>query len=160
MTPAQLQTLKTYILSQPDLASQPATLDGAYEIARLLNLPSSTIVWKKSVLSEEVGKTVSYVAVAAMTTANLDRIRSFMTLNPEEFDPSRADIRTFWSDTFSGALGGQGQATRDALEALWKRTATRFESVYAAGTGTTVSPATLVLEGPVSPDAVQQARAS
>ena len=69
-------------------------------------------------LTEEIGKTVSYVAVAAMTTANLDRVRSFHTLNPEEFDPSRLDVRTFWADTFSGALGGEGANTRAALEAL------------------------------------------
>jgi hypothetical protein len=159
LTNAQLQALKTYIASQPDLASQPQTLDGAYEIARLLNLDSTSIVWKRQVLSDEISKVVSYVAVAAMTTANLERVRSFFTLNPEEFDPTRADIRTFWADTFSGALGGEGANTRAALGALWKRTATRFESVY-SGNGTTGTPATLVLEGPVTPDEVQQARTS
>jgi hypothetical protein len=159
MTPAQLQTLKTYIASQPDLAAQSPTLDGAVEVATLLNQPSAIIAWKKQVLSEEVGKAINYTAVAAMTTANLDRVRSFMTLNPEEFDPSRSDIRTFWADTFSGALGGQGAATRQALEDLWRRPATRFESAF-IGAGTTSAPATLVLEGPVTPELVQQARES
>jgi hypothetical protein len=158
LTPQQLQTLGAYIASQPDLSSEPNTPDGAFAIAEKLKAPSSTVVWKQEVKTEEIGKVVSYVAVAAMTSANLNRVQTFEQLNPEEFDPSRADIRQFWADTFSGALGGQGQATRDALEALWRRTANRLESIYAVGTGTTATPATLVVVGDVSYQDVDTAR--
>jgi hypothetical protein len=62
------------------------------------------------------------------------------------------------TDTFSGALGGQGQATRDALDALYRRTATRGERLYATGAGTTVSPGVLVYEGNISTGDITDAR--
>ena len=77
-------------------------------------------------------------------------------MNPESFVPT-ADVESYWDTTFSGALGGQGQATRDALVALWRRFALRGEKLYATGTGTTVSPGSLVVEGSISNDNIVQA---
>ena len=37
MTPQQLSTLKAYILADPVLAVKPMTMDGAYEIAEVIN---------------------------------------------------------------------------------------------------------------------------
>jgi hypothetical protein len=78
-------------------------------------------------------------------------------LNPENFEPT-ADVESYWDTTFGGALGGQGQATRDALVALWRRAATRGEALYATGTGTAIAPGTLVYEGSISPTDVTSAR--
>jgi hypothetical protein len=85
-----------------------------------------------------------------MTDANRSRITTFYTMNPVQFDPSRSDVRSYWANTFSGALGGQGQATRDALEALWRRLASRAEKALATGTGSTATPASLGFEGAIS----------
>lgn len=107
------------------------------------------VVFRASVQTAEVGRTVNYEAVGAMTTANRDRIITFYTLNPMEFPPV-ADVRAFWNNTFSGALAGQGAATREALEALWRRKATRIERLFATGTGSVESPGALVYQGSLS----------
>lgn len=159
LTNAQLATLKADIAADPALAAKPMTSAGAQEIADAYNLTvPAWIVWKPNVPTLQIGAVVSYVAVAAMTTANLDRVRTFYVMNPDSFDPSRSDIRTYMSDTFSGALGGQGQASRDALEALYRRAATRAEKLYSTGTGSTASPATLTFSGSITGADVQQAR--
>jgi hypothetical protein len=157
---SQLQSLKTTINGDPALAGQPLTSDGAFAIAAALNVDASPAFWvyRRAIPSAEIGKKVNYVAVAAMTTANLQRVSDFLRLNISEFD-GRDDVKTFLSDTFSGALGGQGQATRDALDLMLRRLATRFERIYATGTGSTAAPGTLVLEGPLSYQDVEQARA-
>ena len=158
LTVAQLATLKAHVLADPALVpftSGPTTDYAA--IAAALNAPSSPafIVRRSSVQTDEVGRTVSYVAVASMTSANTGRIQLFYDMNPNSFFPS-ADVEQFFTDTFGGALGGQGQATRDALVALWRRTATRAERVLATGTGTTNDPGRLVFEGAVSISEVNQ----
>src|SRR5574343_869151 len=131
LTPQQRKALKAYINSVPAWAALPNDSDSALQIAASLNAPASPawVVWRSSVPTLDIGRAVNYVAVAAMTTANLDRVRLFCEMNPSSFDPSRSDIRTFMSDTFSGALGGQGQASRDALDALYRRNSTLAEKV-------------------------------
>lgn len=162
LTSPQLATLKAYINSVPARAALPNDSDSALQIAASLNAPASPawVVWRSSVPTLDIGRAVNYVAVAAMTTANLDRVRLFCEMNPSSFDPSRSDIRTFMSDTFSGALGGQGQASRDALDALYRRNATLIEKVLSSGTGSTASPATLGYEGSIGYADVQAARSA
>ena len=150
LTTQQLQTLKAAIMAETDpefVGYRDAGATGA--MAQWFNGASTFIVWRTRVQTAEVGSAVNYIAVEAMTDANRNRINTFYAMNPVSFEP-RSDIRTYWDNTFSGALGGQGQATRDALTALWRRAATRGEKVYATGTGTTLSPGTLVFEGRIS----------
>ena len=157
LTPAQLATLKAAILADPALNALPNTADGNVAIAAELNKASAFVVRKRSVPSKDVGPILNYVAVSNLTTANRDRATTFLTLNPDSFAPT-ADVESYWDTTFGGALGGQGQATRDALAALWRRVATRFEQLFATGTGTTVAPGALVVDGPVTAQEVESAR--
>jgi hypothetical protein len=150
LTNQQKATLKTYIQSQPDLASM--FVDGNLSgVADALNASATPAFWvyRTDIPSSEIGKTVNYVAVAAMTTANLQRISDFLRLNASTFN-GRDDVKTFLSDTFSGTLGGQGQATRDALDLMLRRQVSRIERVFATGTGSTVAPGTAVVVGLVS----------
>jgi hypothetical protein len=150
LTPAQLQTLKTAILAETDPELVAYRTNGQTGlIADWYNKPGTFIVWRSRVNTAEIGLVVNYEAVGAMTTANRDRIITFYTMNPEAFDPT-ADIRLFWDSTFSGALAGQGANTRAALQALWKRPATRAERLFATGVGTTATPGALVFVGEVS----------
>jgi hypothetical protein len=150
MTPAQLQTLRTAIDAETDAAFVTArTLGQTSVMAGFYNSDSAFIVRRKRVNSSEIGPVLNYVAVSSLTTANRDRATTFLFLNPQSFEPT-PDIESYWDSTFSGALGGQGQATRDALSALWRRAATRGEALYATGTGTTATPGTLVFEGTIS----------
>jgi hypothetical protein len=160
LTTAQLQALKAAIDADPVLSAQPNTNVGNSVIAQTLNAPAlpEFIVWRNSVTTDEVGNAVNYVAVEAMTDANRNRINTFYTMNPSSFSPVRSDVRSYWDNTFSGALGGQGAATRAALDALWRRAANGVEKILATGTGTTVSPAVLGYEGTITPDEIEQAR--
>ncbi len=158
LTSAQLTTLRSNILASELSAKCAPFGDGPFDIAAAYNLKASPsfVVRRSRVQTDEIGPVLNYVAVANLTTANRDRATTFIMLNPGSFSPT-ADVETYWSDTFGGTLGGQGQATRDALAVLWRREATRFERVFATGTGTSVAPGALVVEGTLSPAVVAQA---
>jgi hypothetical protein len=151
MTPAQLATLKTAIAAEADPTFVGYRTNGQTTLmADWYNGASTFIVFKTSETVASVGLAVNYVAFEALTTANLEKINTFTRLNMASFAPSKSDIRSFWSNVFSGALGGFGQATRDAFDALWRRFATRAERLFVTGTGTTLDPGALVFEGLVT----------
>jgi hypothetical protein len=158
LTTQQLQTLKAYILSVPEWAAQPMNSDGSYAIAEALKLPASPdfIVWKTEVSRNEVGKTFVASALSAITAGNNDKLANFAAWN-ETVNPSRLDQRQFFDDVFSVAAGA---STRAALLVLWKRKANVLEKLFATGTGTDGSPATMVIEGSLSYQEVGEARAA
>jgi len=157
MTPTQLQTLANHIRANadPDVVAALAIRNDT-ELARLYNLDSAFIVWRKAIPSMEMGKTVIYNALAAMTTANTSRVSLFMDLNRESFDGS-SDLDAYFADTFGGALNGQGANCRAALAAMLRRAATICEQIFATGTGTTQSPGDIVVEGSVTTSEIGQA---
>ena len=157
LTTAQLQTLKADIVAQTDPTFVVYRTNGQTDLmAGWYNGSSTFVVYKSSVPMADVGKVINYDAVGALTTANTSRIQTFQQLNQMSFRPS-ADVRSFWDATFSGALNGQGQATRDALTALWKRFATRCEKLYSTGAGTDASPGALVFEGSINGSTISAA---
>lgn len=150
LSTAQLQTLKAAIAAETAATFVTYRTNGQTDLmAGWYNQPSTFVVYKNSVPTSALGYTINYVALAAVTSGNLTQLQLFLQLNPLSFPPT-ADIRAFFNTTFSGALGGQGQATRDALVALWKRFATRCEKLYATGTGSDASPGALVFDGSLS----------
>ena len=74
-------------------------------------------------------------------------------LSPSGVNPSLAERRAFFDEVFSVAAGA---TTRAQLLALWKRPATRTEKIFATGTGSDASPATLTFEGSISGTDVQR----
>jgi len=151
LSTAQLPALKSAILAETDQTFAGYRANGQTPLmAAWFNEASTFVVFKSSETVAAVGQAVNYVAFEALTTANLEKINTFTRLNMQTFPPSKADVRSFWANVFSGALGGQGQATRDALEALWRRFAKRGEKLYATGTGTTLAPGALVFEGNIT----------
>lgn len=158
LTPQQLPALKAAILAETDPGFVFARENGQTGVmAAFFNDASTFVVYKNSETVASVGQSVNYVAFEALTTANLEKINTFTRLNMQTFPPSKADVRAFWANVFSGALGGQGQATRDALEALWRRFAKRGERIYATGAGTTLAPGALVHEGNITDTDVSNA---
>ena len=156
LTTAQLQALKTYINTVPGWAAQPLNSDGAYFIAQELNkeVVPAFVVWKTNVARNEVGKAFQATALANITAGNNDKLANFAAWN-ESVNPSRADQRAFFDDVFSVAAGA---STRAALLALWKRSANHVEKLFSTGTGSDASPATMVVEGSISYQEVEQAR--
>jgi hypothetical protein len=157
LTPAQLQTLKTAIAGDPTLSSQPMTSAGAASIANSMNANASPAftVWKTNVAINAVGKAFNGTELGNLTSANQTRLQTIAIYLAGGVNPTLADNRAFFDDIFSGAGGA---ITRASLLTLWKRLATRGEKLYATGTGSDPSPATLVFEGNITSDDVQQAR--
>jgi len=148
LTPEQKTALKAHILAQQDLAAL-YDLGDLSALADALNAirDPAFVVWKSIVQNSDVGRTFVASGLSSMTSANNDRLVSFALWNPDGVQPFRADHRQFFDDVFSPASGA---STRTALAALWRRPASRIEAIFAVGTGSTATPATLIYEGPLS----------
>ena len=148
LTPAQQVTLKAAIIADSQLnAFVPAK--AADSIVDLLNQSASPsfTVWKTSVSNELIGNAMNGTEVIGLSALQMQRLQLLSAYSNGTQDPSRADRRAAFDGVFSGA---GGTITRPALLALWKRLALRVEKIFATGTGSDASPATLVFEGTVS----------
>ena len=165
LTSAQNTTLKNHILATPDLNAVPATYDGAYALADLLNAIASPdfIVWKVLLHEQEITSLTSAENTVWSWPAFISRSVGEQTGWARMFNgtytinPSLAQVRAGIADIFSG---GTGAAQRTHLLAIAKEKATRIEKLLATGTGTTADPATRVHVGNISPMEVYMARIS
>ena len=157
LTTAQLTTLKAAIDADQVLSAYPNNSDGAYDMAQFLNQPTSPafIVWKTNTTIQETTKAFNGSEWAGMTSANHTRLQTVRQWLEDSYDASRADIRAMFNDVWSGAGGAN---TRTALLAVWKRTATKAEKIFATGTGSDASPANLTVEGLLNYADIQAAR--
>jgi hypothetical protein len=147
LTQAQLLILKNDIIADPVLNAYPNTGDGAYAIAMVYNLqavPDFT-VWKTNVPTEAVKQGTVWTEFIGRSAGERDAYQ-FMLSNGwiNAADPN---IRQGINDIFSGP---NGVGTRANLVAIAKRLATRVEKLFATGTGTNASPATMTFEGSLS----------
>jgi hypothetical protein len=151
---AKLAILKADILSKPELSGQFAE-----EIARYYNQRSSPdfVVWKSRVTLDEMGSLISKNDLGNITTSNLDRLKSFYTISIGGTNPSLADHRAFWDNTFSGAAGAATRANYGAIGGF-KRYATRCEKLFATGTGSLADPAVMSVEGALTYQEVEAAQ--
>jgi hypothetical protein len=158
LTPAQLQTLKADIAADPVLSAKPMNSDGSYDIAAAYNASAAPAftVWRTNVSLKDVGEAMNSSEVAGLTTGNTSRLQVMAQFSGGTFNPSRTDTRAGFDSVFNGAGGAN---TRAALLVLWKRAATRAEKLFASGTGSDATPATLGWEGTLSYQDVDQARA-
>jgi hypothetical protein len=159
MTPAQYATLKAAILADSTLAALPITDNGSSQIADAMNQIAvpDFVVWKTNVSITAVGDAINGGELSGLTTLNSTRLQTIALYSTNGVNPSIADRRQFFDDVFSGAGGA---LTRAKLLTLWKRLALRIEKVYAVGTGTDASPATLSFEGTITYRDVTTARQS
>jgi hypothetical protein len=142
LTAQQLATLKADITADGVLNAFPNNGDGNFEIAKAYNAPASPAftAWKTSVTITEVGDKINGGELAGLSSLNNTRLQTVVILSQGGVNPSMADRRQFFDDIFSGAGGA---TTRASLLALWKTLATRVQKLFAAGTGSDASPATL-----------------
>lgn len=155
LSTAQLTALKADILADPALAAQPMNDDGHFAIAAAYNILASPVfrVWKTSVSTAEVKKNVVWTELIGRSVGERDSF-VFMLSNGT-INPADVNIRQGILDIFSGA---QGATTRNQLNALSKRDATRGEKLFATGTGSDATPATMNFEGNLSYQDVSAAR--
>ncbi len=169
LTPAQLATLKANIAADPVLAAKPNNSDGNAEIAAAYDLPAAPAfwAWRTTVLENEFtrdpalgtdGATVSnwsWTVYIARTQGERDAWARLFMGGAGGCNPSLANVRQAVTDIFSGA-GGATQRTH--LLNVARRTTTRAEKLFAAGTGTAASPAVMGFEGRLSAADVDAAR--
>jgi hypothetical protein len=169
MTDSELLALKAALLADTDQAVIDAVTGGNHtEIARLYNLPSSTIVWRTSVPVPEVFDAIVWAnmtpaavpdGTALWTNRNLQCQSKQLALQTilmgrEQINATKANIRAGLQDALtaipSKSDGSNQAAGWLAVVPILKRAATKAEAVYATGTGTDANPALLVWEGQIN----------
>jgi hypothetical protein len=153
---AQLTTLAAAIAAETDptfVANRNAGATGA--MAEWFNGASTFIVWRPDVTAEEIGNAWSGTDIDGMTAINMQRLQLLLASAPSGvFDMTRGDRRT----GFEGPFGtNQNNASRVAMNAVWKRAATRGERLFATGTGTTANPGIASVTGPITNDDIVRA---
>lgn len=146
LTPEQLQTLNAAIIADPVLNAIPKNVDGAFEIAAQLNQPSSPdfIVWKTNVSVDEIMRNGMDWARVDNLSVGKARIWEWMG-RLGTFNAAKANIRAGIDATWVGTAADL--AVRAMVYTHCKRTATKGEKLFATGTGTMGSPATMSFEG-------------
>jgi hypothetical protein len=114
-------------------------------------------VWKGNVTVQQTGLAFNGTELAGLTTGNQSRLQTIAQYFTQGYNASIADVRQMFNDIFSGAGGAN---TRTNLLVLWKRSALLGEKILATGTGSDASPATMGVEGNLSPTDVALARNS
>jgi hypothetical protein len=142
---AQLTALKVAVLADPALV---AVGRNDTELARLLNLPTTFVVWRTSISRRDCQAQGFDWTQADNLTTGQARIWDWLfdgdsqTMNPSE-PGKRAGISECWKGTAAKV------ANATFVLGRCKRFATRAEQILGSGTGTEGTPATLGFEGSV-----------
>jgi len=151
MDSTQKLTLKNFIEADSVLNLIPHTQDGAYAISEALQVVASPdfIVWRTNVSKDEIMQNGFDWTQVDNTTVGKARIWEWMFDNgANAIDPSKDNIRTGINEAWKGS-----QSMLDVRAAIYvhcKRKANILEKLFATGTGSDASPATMVIEGSIS----------
>lgn len=161
LTPAQLQTLKAAIDADPALSSQPMNSDGAFAIADAMNQPASPafVVWRTSVMQDEITRQAGFTwTLVDSLSVGSARIWEWMFDNvAQSINCGALNVRQGIADVWSGSA--PKLAVQTVVLTTCKRASNRAEKIFATGTGSDATPATLTREGAISYQDVEQARA-
>lgn len=181
LTQAQLPILKTAILDSADPAVIAAIGGGAVgrndtELARLYNLDSTFVVWRKDTSKSKLfgaitWKNMTLADVPDITVIQTNRhlachgkqftLQTMLISPGETLDMSVKEIRDGVKDSVQNLPAGVSGALLDAGWAAIKVVSTRFvtvaEKIFATGTGTDAVPGTPVFEGMVTIDDIGRA---
>jgi hypothetical protein len=151
LTTTQKQTIAAYIAANPEWAALPKNSDTAFFFAQELNKedPSSFVVWRTSVAQDEITQNgFDWVQVDNLT-AGKARIWDWLFDNSSKtINPSKVNVRAGIAECWKGTAALL--AVQAVVLGHCKRNATVVEKLLATGTGTTLSPANLTLESPIS----------
>lgn len=181
LSPSQLPALKAAILASTDPAVIAAIGGGVVgrndtELARLYNLDSTFVVWRKNTLKSAIFGAITWKNMTPADAPDgtvLQTNRSLacqgkqfvlqtMLISPgETLDMSIQKIRDGIKDSVQNLPAGVNGAEVDAGWAGIKVVSTRFvtvaEKIFATGTGTDTVPGTPVFEGMVTIDDIGRA---
>lgn len=150
MTPAQLSTLRTAIFASGDQALiDAANTRNDTELARLLNLPSTFVVWRDRVTQDEIMQNgFDWVRVDNLSIGKA-RIWEWLFDNQDNsINPSKENVRAGINECWKGTAADL--AVRAAVYVHCKKFATVAERFLATGTGSDASPGLLTFSGTVS----------
>lgn len=155
LTSAQLVTLKASIDADAELAALPLNDDSAFYIASVYNelAAPAFIVWRTNIPSGEFRKAVTWTEYIGRSQGERDAF--VLMTGGSTLSAADPNVRQGLSDVFSGPSGA---TTRATLIALAKRSATVAEKLFATGTGSDATPATMAFEGSLSYVDVRAAR--
>jgi len=149
MTPSEIKTLSVAVLAPRDVdvsAARDARNDT--ELARLMNQPSTFVVWKSSVSQDEIMQDGLDWACVDKLTVGKARIWEWLFDNEgSAINPSKANVRAGIDEAWKGTAADL--AVRAAVYVHCKRFATAAESLLATGAGTDEAPGLLTFEGSV-----------
>jgi hypothetical protein len=167
LTPAQSSALKAAIQADPTLNALPNEPDSNAAIADAFNAEAAPAFWvlRSSVREAEYtaqpsvdGTVWSWPAYIARSQGERDAWgRMFAATGT--VNPSLPNVQQAFADIFSGTAAAP-VAQRAHLTACSRRKATRIEKLYATGTGSAATPATMGREGPIGYEDVEAARKS
>lgn len=150
MNNTELLDLRTAVQADPALS---AVGRNDTELARLLNLPTTTVCWRTNVPLAETGDVWLGTDIDGMSSLNMQRLQLLIASAPGGvFDMSRADRRAGFENPF----GTTNNPSRVAMRAVWKRSATRAEKVFFTGGGTDANPGLFGWQGTVTINDVGQ----
>ena len=146
LTEAQRATLLADILANQDTAAkyQIGDLSSLAELYNAAATPAFT-VWR-SVLTPEMARAAisGGDGLAQLDNLTAGKRDSLLWL----FDGATQPANTAQRDAITNLCGTQN-TLKAAILSAQKRTASRIEKVFATGTGSDASPATLAVEGPI-----------
>lgn len=144
LTPQQISTLKATAAADPTAAALMASADDV-GLAAWFNAadPTTCIVWRHDVGIAEANAALVWTEVDALTVGKA-RIWEWMH-GLAVLDARQANVRQGLADAFATAT-----ATRAALTALTKRSASRAEKALASGACTNAAPSIMTFVGQLS----------
>ena len=143
MTPAQASTLKAFALADQTASALMADGNDMALAEWFTTTEAAYIVWKSDLRPDTVPQVFVWTEIDALTNGKA-RIWEWMRLMLT-LDCRIANIRKGLNDAFTGAT-----ATKAAVLAFIKRSATHAEKACASGVGSDASPAILDFVGSVS----------
>lgn len=159
MTPAQLQTLKTYINSVPAWAALPLNSDSAFFLSDELakDVSPAFIVWRTSVTRQEILQ--NGFDWTRLDNLSIGKARVWSDIFVDgSLNPSKLNVRAGLESVWVGTA--QDLAVRAAIYIHCKRSANHVEKLFATGTGSDASPAVMLIEGKLPYSEIEQARNS
>lgn len=154
MTPEQLATLKTYIQGQQDIATMfsDGNLPGVADALNVVADPTF-YVWRTEVSQDEIMQNgFDWVRVDNLSVGKARIWEWLFDNSTATINPSKSNVRAGISECWKGTAADV--SVRHSILQHCQRPASRFERVFATGTGTStndqgVGPGSLVVVGPL-----------
>ena len=146
LTDAQKVTIKADILANADTlaAYNIGNLDALEKLYNAAAAPAF-VVGKTALQPAEYREAIVWTEVDALTVGKA-RIWEWITQSmTAAINAASTNVRQGLLDCWAS-----NTTTRTQLTAAAKRNASRIEKLFATGTGSTASPATMVVEGPIN----------